>query len=61
MLGSVKGDAPEVIAPEHVASVAVGEKATNSHPVLFGRAAARGKYVCRHYFGRLLQMFSDHV
>ena len=61
VLDAVKAKTPEVIAPEHVASVAVGEDVTYSHHVLVGHAFACGKNVCRYYPCRLLKMSSYHA
>ena len=60
VLNSIKTKAPEVIAPEHVASVAVGKKLTYSHHVLSGRAVACGKNVCQYHLSQSLQMYSNH-
>ena len=61
MLKSVKAEAPEVIAPEHVASVAVGEDGPYGHYVLFWRAFACGKNVCHYRLSQMLQMYSDNA
>ena len=61
VLDAVKAKTPEVIGPEHVASVAVGEDVTYSHHVLVGHAFACGNNVCRYYPCRLLKMSSYHA